>query len=614
MQSSHTRLGPRRVGGSSSGDGGTVAIENATDRHCDLSSSFETAVCDDPQSFLGGTWQDLRRPERSNSVQSYSNSSTQESMWKLDLLEHDSAHESSHGAFDAVLATTPPLDNYDVHVSRPSPRPKFVKANSYSEGVNDFDEMSHYLSSSVSSAHSHLHPMTAVSPQRRWQKRVPSQPKPSYALQHRRAVPFRETRYYNRSFQPYGVAAPPNDRALPVDSYEEENIQDFQFEDLRYTRGYCYENGPSYGFQNVQVNDQKTQHYLLSQHPDLDAHQHCQHNHRHQHHYAHHHHQQQQQQSHQNQYPQHSRHCQSLEDLSIPNLQPRSQLTSNETIEYAPWQVTPTSSLSDVPRVDYFEEIAGPLNLELNERFQQPLGMDSSPPPSTQSSSNSALFPDPIATGPDPITDHDSDNDITVIVDGSDLESRFHESFNSSPQKSSSSKHESVYEQLINDKPLMEALSKRVKRGYYRCAHCPKMFSSLLDYAKHIDEFQIQRDYKCPFVLCPWKILGLPRRPELRRHCAIQHKMEIPPELKSSLKLGESDFPIMECPSPYCDKTFFRRDSYARHVAMVHDKVDSRFNKRLNKILEDSPYSVGTQQHIDYVSEELTKTKRGLKP
>lgn len=159
----------------------------------------------------------------------------------------------------------------------------------------------------------------------------------------------------------------------------------------------------------------------------------------------------------------------------------------------------------------------------------------------------------------------------------------------------------------------MDALSKKVKRGYYRCAHCPKMFSSVLDYAKHIDEFNIRREYKCPFKLCPWKILGLPRRPELRRHCAIQHKTEIPRELKSVLKLCDSDFPIMECPSPYCNKKFYRRDSYARHVSMVHEKTESRFNKRLAKVLMECPYAPRMDEHKNYVIKEMSKPKRKTK-
>ncbi|SCU81985.1 LAFA_0C08372g1_1 [Lachancea sp. 'fantastica'] len=616
--------------GISSGAGGIATIDSSTARHFDLSSSYETAEFDDSHSYLGEPWQNLKRSERSNSVQSCSNSSTRESVWKLDFMEHDPVHVSPPSAFDIAVSTTPPLANYNVPNSRPALRPSFVKANSYSEGVNDFDEMSHYLSSSASSAHPHLHHTAAdFSPQRRLQNHVQSHPKPPHVLQSRKALPGRESRPYSRPALPFELVVPSNDCTLQAHAYEDQNMQEFLFEESRYGHGYSYDGGHGYNAKNAQTQDYKRHHYLSSQNPDLDTCQHCQNNqhphphpHPHPHHHAHshfhphsHRHQQQQHQLHHSQYQQYSRHYQSHEDVSHATLthNSQSQLPSNESTAYAPWQVTPTSSLSDVPRMDYFEEMPGQSSLDAEGKFES-LALDSSPPPSTQSSISSALFADTTTTVPDITGGNDPGNETIIMPENADLENRFYQSFNNSVQRSSGSKHESVYEQLINDKPLMEALSKRVKRGYYRCAHCPKMFSSLLDYAKHIDEFQIQRDYKCPFVLCPWKILGLPRRPELRRHCAIQHKMEIPLELKSLLKLGDSDFPIMECPSPYCDKTFFRRDSYARHVAMVHDKLDSRFNKRLNKLLEDCPYPVGTQEHIDYVLEELTKTKRGLKP
>lgn len=148
-----------------------------------------------------------------------------------------------------------------------------------------------------------------------------------------------------------------------------------------------------------------------------------------------------------------------------------------------------------------------------------------------------------------------------------------------------------MHEQLLADKLLMEELSKKPKRGSYRCTHCPELFPTIFEYAKHLDENEIEREYKCPFKLCPWKILGLLRRPDLRRHCAIQHKNEIPQELRTLLNLSETNFPILECKSRYCEKSFYRKDSYSRHVSMVHENRYSRFNRRLERAQKECPHT-----------------------
>lgn len=155
----------------------------------------------------------------------------------------------------------------------------------------------------------------------------------------------------------------------------------------------------------------------------------------------------------------------------------------------------------------------------------------------------------------------------------------------------------SLVEQLKMDQPLMETITNKHKRGYYRCTHCPQTFSNIFEYASHMDEFEIKREFKCPFALCPWKILGLPRRPDLRRHCAIQHKHELPDDLKEFLNLNCETYPALKCPHQYCDKVFHRRDAYNRHIAIVHEKLGSRFNKRLFQILADCPYDKEIDRH-----------------
>lgn len=166
-----------------------------------------------------------------------------------------------------------------------------------------------------------------------------------------------------------------------------------------------------------------------------------------------------------------------------------------------------------------------------------------------------------------------------------------------------------LVEQLQMDRPLMEAIAKKHKRGYYKCTHCPKTFSNIFEYASHMDEFEIKREYKCPFALCPWKILGLPRRADLRRHCAIQHKHELPQDLKEQLNLNDEAYPALKCPHRYCDKVFHRRDAYNRHITIVHDKLNSRFNKRLFQTLADCPYDQEADRH-KYVKLKMKSKKQ----
>lgn len=166
----------------------------------------------------------------------------------------------------------------------------------------------------------------------------------------------------------------------------------------------------------------------------------------------------------------------------------------------------------------------------------------------------------------------------------------------------------SLVEQLQMDQPLMDVIAHKHKRGCHRCTHCPMTFSSIFDYAAHMDEYGIKREFKCPVALCPWKILGLPRRPDLRRHCAIQHKHELPDELKEYLNLSDETYPALSCPYQYCDKVFHRRDAYNRHISIVHEKTGSRFNKRLTQILAHCPYDKETERK-KYVTAKMRTRK-----
>lgn len=150
---------------------------------------------------------------------------------------------------------------------------------------------------------------------------------------------------------------------------------------------------------------------------------------------------------------------------------------------------------------------------------------------------------------------------------------------------------ENVYRPLVKalqaDTVLWTKVKCTKKKGIYKCSHCPGIFASLLDLAKHLDEFKIVRPYRCPFSDCPWSVLGLPRRAEVRRHCAAQHSHVIPngdDGYPGTGKYTPTTADQFDCTSPFCDKKFKRKDACKRHYKLVHSNPDSRFNKMVERI------------------------------
>lgn len=163
----------------------------------------------------------------------------------------------------------------------------------------------------------------------------------------------------------------------------------------------------------------------------------------------------------------------------------------------------------------------------------------------------------------------------------------------------------SLVKQLLEDPYLSDIIQKPQKRGLYRCAHCPSTFNNIFEYASHLDEYEVERKHKCPFKNCAWRILGLPRRSDLRRHCAIQHKYELYGQLKKDLNLTEDAYPVLRCPVMFCQKEFYRKDAYKRHIAIVNENTSSRFNKRLKRIIKECPHFETEEERFNFIRDKV---------
>lgn len=187
-----------------------------------------------------------------------------------------------------------------------------------------------------------------------------------------------------------------------------------------------------------------------------------------------------------------------------------------------------------------------------------------------------------------------------------------------------------VAQQLIENTKIWNKISQKKKKGIYKCTHCPEIFKDLYDLAKHIDSNKISRQHKCPFDDCPWSIIGLPRRAEVRRHCAAQHACVItypgdnkdkntPTETETTettspettvngelfnLRIRES----LTCQYDFCGKHFKRKDSQQRHEKLVHLNPNSRFNRRIQKMKEH--YKTNDVQVLTAIIERRKKAMK----
>jgi uncharacterized C2H2 Zn-finger protein len=155
----------------------------------------------------------------------------------------------------------------------------------------------------------------------------------------------------------------------------------------------------------------------------------------------------------------------------------------------------------------------------------------------------------------------------------------------------------SVYDQIVNDTVMSQKISQIRKKGIYKCAHCSQVFPDLIQLALHLDEFKVVRPHKCPFADCPWSILGLPRKAEVRRHCTAQHEFQLNQTGEENSQGGE----YFVCDHDKCSRVFKRKDSYRRHERLVHLTSTSRFNRRMEKLKNksDQEARIEMERYID---------------
>ncbi|GMG03077.1 hypothetical protein B5S33_g1726 [[Candida] boidinii] len=153
------------------------------------------------------------------------------------------------------------------------------------------------------------------------------------------------------------------------------------------------------------------------------------------------------------------------------------------------------------------------------------------------------------------------------------------------------------FEELQNDPALWSVInagdnnnssqSPKANNEAFKCSHCKSTFSTLPSLVHHLDKLKIVHSCKCPVKGCPYRLVGLPRRIELERHCLSQHslKLETAEQVSKSGKgVSKTDRGSnwkYSCTHDGCGRKFKRKDSLRRHSHLVHENPNSRFNQKL---------------------------------
>lgn len=101
------------------------------------------------------------------------------------------------------------------------------------------------------------------------------------------------------------------------------------------------------------------------------------------------------------------------------------------------------------------------------------------------------------------------------------------------------------------------------KKGNYFCSHCSEQFRTIMELAEHMDLYSVRRSFHCTEEDCPWNVLGFATASEWSRHTRSQH----------------GSVTLTMC--TICNKPFTRKDSLKRHLQLVHENQDSRYNRKM---------------------------------
>ncbi|KAK7205604.1 hypothetical protein BZA70DRAFT_295378 [Myxozyma melibiosi] len=126
---------------------------------------------------------------------------------------------------------------------------------------------------------------------------------------------------------------------------------------------------------------------------------------------------------------------------------------------------------------------------------------------------------------------------------------------------------DSLDEDEDDDSIPIETKMAQTKKGMYRCSHCSRKYATMYLFWEHIEQEKLPRPFKCTKKSCPWSLVGFPNRNECSRHIRHQHEQA----------RGFS------CSYAWCTKKFHRKDSQNRHIKLVHQKPDSRLNRKIDK-------------------------------
>lgn len=110
-----------------------------------------------------------------------------------------------------------------------------------------------------------------------------------------------------------------------------------------------------------------------------------------------------------------------------------------------------------------------------------------------------------------------------------------------------------------------------IEEEHIICHHCQKGFMSIQSLAQHYEQFKVFKalKFKCPIYNCPFNIIGLNKKNNLRRHVISKHYNR---QQKAILSEDPYEEKMIRSLVYFCNcqRVFYRRDSLKRHQRSFH--------------------------------------------